>query len=67
MWTNLIKGPRYPKPIYMVRFSISKNPIYSFFVEIKQFNLGPVLDQLKNWVHNQKSKYMFKFSISKYP
>ena len=52
----------------MVRFSISKNPIYSIFVEIKQsLILDPDLDQLENWAHNQKSKHMFRFSISKNP
>ena len=29
--------------------------------------LDPDLDQLENWAHNQKSKYMFRFSISKRP
>ena len=48
----------------MVRFSISKNSKNSIFDEIKQ---SLILDQLKNWAHNQKSKYMFRFSISKNP
>ena len=29
--------------------------------------LDPDLNQLENWAHNQKSKYMFRFSISKKP
>ena len=29
--------------------------------------LDPDLDQLENWNHNQKSKYMFRFSESKKP
>ena len=54
MWNNLITGPKYKKSKYMVRFSISKNPIYSFFVEIKQsLILDPDLDQLENWAHNK--------------
>ena len=42
--------------------------MYSIFVEIKQsLILDPDLDQLKNWAYNQKSKYMYRFSISKNP
>ena len=29
--------------------------------------LDPDLDQLENWAHNHKSKYMLRFSISKKP
>ena len=29
--------------------------------------LDPDLNQLENWAHNQKSKYMFRFRISKRP
>ena len=50
----------------MFRFSISKNPKNSIFVEIKQsLTLDPDLDQLENRANNQKSKYIFRFSISK--
>ena len=44
---------QYSKSKYMVWFSISKNPIYSIFVEIKQsLIMDPDLDQLDNWAHN---------------
>ena len=52
----------------MVRFSILKNLIYSIFVEIKQsLILDPDLNQIEHWDINKKSKYMFRFSISKEP
>ena len=52
----------------MVILSMSRNPIHSIFVEIKQILiLDPDLDQLQNWAHNKKSKNMFKFNISKNP
>ena len=41
----------------MVRFSISKNPIYSIFVEIKQsLILDPDLDLLENWAQQSNSE-----------
>ena len=61
-------GAQNQKSKYMVKFSISKNPIDLIFVEIKQsFILDPNLNQLENWANNQESKYMFRFSISKNP
>ena len=52
----------------MFRFSISKNPKDSIFVDIKQsLILDHDLDQLENWANNQNSKYIFRFSISKNP
>ena len=52
----------------MVRLSILKNPIYSIFVEIKQsLILDPDLDQLENWAHNQKSKYITDSAYQRTP
>ena len=45
-----------------------RTPFDSIFDEIKQsLILDPDLDQLENWANNQKSKYIFRFSISKNP